>query len=687
MLDSKLTPNNNNYSIRTSDKESASALSSHFNISDICSTLLTSRGITDIYNAGKFLYPRLSSMYSPFLFDNMETAVARFRQAIDNKEVIALFSDSDMDGITSLTVIRTLLDSADIDCIGRFPVGDENYGLTNEIIDEVHHKGAKLLITLDCGIRDINEIAYARSLGMDVIVCDHHEQAEILPDAIIIDQKISNSTYPFRELAGAGVAFKMCHALLFSYLPGYQRRYGFLYKDDRNSGLHYVIIKNGVQLENKTDVAVEDVPSFLNDVHSLFYCNLSPDECQKLKQFGDVCIPFEEMIVSHGGVLLQKMEGSLKNNLSLPDAYPADLGELIKEYFFDISFIKPKKIKACIDLWLPLVALGTIADIVPLRDENRIIVSFGLMLFRNSAMPSIASLSNEFGDINVTVVAWKIAPLLNTPGRLGKTDLVADYLGAQTDEECAILLKAIKKLNEERRKYIKEQMDFFTSEIENGNYQEASNFNFILTDRVSDGFTGLVANRIAEFTGKPSIVISDCPGKDILKGSGRAPDGIDFLSYIEPFADNFVRFGGHSRAFGFSIQRSAILDTIRKIDTSLTNVPKEKAVKHADFSADNPAQLVSFFKKEYSMMEPFGTGNEDPLFAAENVKSDTFSAFGTESKHGKYSFSGVSAVGWGNAAEMRVYYENGNKINMLYRIENDPYIGKMRVKIENLRQV
>jgi single-stranded-DNA-specific exonuclease len=687
MLDSKLIQNDNTYRIREYDAAAVSALSAQYAISDICAKLLASRGITGLLNAGTFLYPRLSSMHSPFLFENMEAAIARFRQAIDKKEIVALFSDSDMDGITSLTILRTMLDSANIECIGRFPVGDENYGLTKDIIDEMNHKGAKLLITLDCGIRDIEEIAYARSLGMDVIVCDHHEQADSLPDAFIIDQKINGSTYPFRELAGAGVAFKMCLALLFSYLPGYGRRYGFLYKEKDEERLSYFVVKNGVQIEAKNGFTVEDISSVLNDIHSLFYCNLSVDESERLKQLCEGCMPFEEMIISHGGILQQKMDCTLKTYLALPDTYPASIGELLKEFFFEISFIRPKKIKACIDIWLPLVALGTIADIVPLRDENRVLVAKGLSLFKNSVMPSIASLSNEFGDITVTSVAWKIAPLLNTPGRLGKTDLVADYLGAQTEEECSVLLQVIKKLNDERRKSIKEQMDYFTLEIENGNYKEASNFNFILTDRVSDGFTGLVANRIAELTGKPSIVVSDSPGKDILKGSGRAPDGIDFLSYLEPFSEDFVRFGGHSKAFGFSIMRSAISDMVAKIDASMNTVPTGKTVKYADVSADNPAQLVSFFKKEYERLEPFGTGNEEPLFFSENVRGESFSAFGNESKHGKYSFSGISAVGWGNAAEMRIFYETGNKINMLYRIENDPYTGKMRAKIESCWQV
>ena len=651
-----------------------------FGITDIGARLLASRGVISPADAGRFLYPRLSSFHSPFLIPSMKPAVARIRAAIKAHEKVGIFSDSDIDGLTSLTIVSQFLTSASLETVRRFPVGDETYGLTSGVVDAFASAGVKLIITLDCGIRDVAEIARAREAGMDCIVCDHHEPGEVLPDAIVVDPKVGEG-YPFRELAGVSVAMKLCHAVAISYLPMYNRRYAIALADDVTGDLEIRVFENSVRIASLPEAEARE--SGLPDkIHTLFHYNIAEvpgwlsDSCGALE-------PFENLVASAGLVVLPGVKETLLRALSLPDDYPASLADLAEEFFFDVSFIRPRKIRKLLSRWLPLAAIGTVADIVPLVGENRTIVEKGLAMIGKCDLPPIKLIHEEFGECDTTTVGWKIAPLLNTPGRLGKTDFTADFLLSAEQEEAALILKWIKKLNDERRRTMKANVDYFTSEIENGSVCGGKNITYVRSDRVGEGFTGLIAGKIADRTGKPTIVVSDCAEKPVVKGSGRAPGGIDFLSFVEPFAERFERFGGHAHAFGFSIRSDIADDIIGKIDDGMDHASLKKRESVADLSVAAPGDLVAFFKRDYSRFAPFGHGNENPLFYTPAIAVGTCSSFGSDSRHGKYVFpGGVTAIGWDLFADMDMY--SGKRCDLLYRIEEDRYNGRMRMIIERL---
>lgn len=668
--------------VRTGDTDISAKIASAFGVSDVCAKIMSSRGIADITQAGDFLYPRLSVMHSPFHLREMEKAVALIRKTMERGGIVAIFSDSDIDGLTSLSIVRSVFDSAEIKSISRFPVGEENYGLTRSVIDEAHQAGAELLLTLDCGVRDTDEIDYAKSLGMEAIVCDHHEQGDSLPDAVVIDPKTQDSGYPFRDLAGASVALKLCHAFIFSFLPGYNRPYLLLWRDECTSEYGAYSVKNGVCIESRRGGNIGGYVELAAAAHTVFYSNVSADEICILDPCAD-CVPFEEMLAANGENVYPGMNMSLLRALKLPDAFPADTGFLMREFFYDISFNRPGKIRSFLEIWMPFAMLGTIADIVTLQGENRVIASCGLSMYAKSDHPPFSVLREEFGETDVHDISWKVAPLLNTPGRLGRTDLSADYFLAKSAEACAEKLHEIRKLNEDRKKSIKEYMEHITAEIEAGSYAMASSFVFVLTDKVTDGFTGLVANRIADFTGKPAIVVSETPDRDIFKGSGRAPDGIDFLSYIEPFSDMFERFGGHARAFGFSIERKNIETVVSRIDDAMKHVKVSAPSLTVDLNPANPSLLNGFFRKDYAKLAPFGPGNDYPLFLTENTPCDSFQAFGKEQNHGKFVFSGISAIAWNRADEMKLMYDKGCRVSFVYKIEEDTYSRRMRLMLDD----
>jgi single-stranded-DNA-specific exonuclease len=668
--------------IRADDAAAASMISSSFGVSEICGRIMSSRGISDVVRAGEYLFPRMSVMHSPFHLRGMDDAVSLIRSRMKSGGKIAIFSDSDIDGLTSLAIVRSVFDTAGIKSISRFPVGEENYGLTRTVIDEAHKAGADLLLTLDCGVRDIDEICYAKSLGMETVVCDHHEQGDSLPDAVVIDPKIQDSGYPFRDLAGASVALKLCHAFLFSFLSGYNRDYLLIRRDERSGELGADLVRNGVCVESLSGGSLDRYSSLAAKAHTVFYGNVTSEELSAINSNADF-VSFEQMIAANGDNVFPGMNMSLLRALKIPDTFPADTGALMREYFYEISFNRPGKIRSFLKIWMPFAMLGTVADIVTLQGENRVIASCGLAAYAESDHPPFSVLRREFGDTDVHTVSWKVAPLLNTPGRLGRTDLSADFFLGSSVEECDRIIGEIRKLNEERKRSVKEYMEHIIGEIDAGRYSMASNFVFVMSDKVTDGFTGLVANRIADYTGKPAIVVSETPDRDVFKGSGRAPDGVDFLSYIEPFSDMFERFGGHSRAFGFSIERGNIERAVRSIDEAMKHLIVRTPSLTVDLKPESPVLLNSFFRKDYGKLEPFGPGNDCPLFLTENAACDSFQTFGKEANHGKFMFSGIAAVAWNRAEEMRSAYDKGGGLSLVYRIEEDAYTKRMRMMIDD----
>jgi hypothetical protein len=222
--------------------------------------LLVQRGLDDSAAAYRFLHPVLYDMYSPFLMKNMAQAVSRLRLAIAAGEKTAIFADSDIDGLTSLTLLDGLLRRAGLPVCHSYPEGGDHYGLSETHVRAFAVQGATLLITVDCGIRDHAAVVLARSLGMDVIVCDHHlprEDGE-LPQAIVIDPHQAGCAYPFKALAGVAVAFKLGFALMQSYLPFYDRHLVFV-RHTRESGLGEVVqLCNGIVQETGSDLCSQE---------------------------------------------------------------------------------------------------------------------------------------------------------------------------------------------------------------------------------------------------------------------------------------------------------------------------------------------------------------------------------------------------------------------------------------------
>ena len=647
-----------------------------FGLNPIIIEILHSRGIDTPGAIDSFLKPRLADMHSPFLLSGMYQAVDRFRKAIEGKEHIGIFADSDLDGITSLAVIYQLLGRMKITPFLRYLKDDENYGMTAMMIDEFRNNGVTLIITVDSGTRDVAEIAYARSLGIDVIVTDHHEQDLELPDAIVVNPRITGSGYPFGSLAGVGVAFKLCHALLMSYLPSFNKLFYIVTQDP--DGYSFSVIRNGI-IEGMeigcTREQVEQHVDTIDDNDSILLPDDSLSPGMKELFIGKKIIPFIEFV----NRILKAGEESLAgicNAIGLAtDIYDNGIATLNK-IFLEMQLAGSDKITDFIDSVIGLVSIGTIADVVPLIGENRVLVKNGIAtLARVKHMALSALVNNE--TISSRSIGWTIAPLLNTPGRLGKTDLTVKFFIENDARALRSIIDEIKTLNESRRTFINDFCLKTMDQINNGELESSGYLIYIKTYDIPDGYAGLIANRIADSTGKP-VIVAAFPGKNgLIKGSGRSRSGMKFFSLIDGISEQFERIGGHENAFGFTASATLIDQIIHSIEKTLRESDEHAAPLLPERELDMEIIDVAFINELYRL-EPFGSGNSEPVFISRRAQFDSFLMFGKE--HGKYSLSKLNplaAIGWGKGAIMKKYFEEGRPFDVVYRLENNRYNGSI----------
>lgn len=413
----------------------ARALSAELGVSETLGQILVRRGFTDPAAARAFLNPDYR-VANPYLMAGMAAARARVDQALKRGEPIAVHGDYDADGITATFLMVTVLQDLGGDVRSRLPNRfSEGYGMAAATVEELAAEGVKLLITVDCGIGARDEVALAQSLGMDVIVTDHHEIEGPLPECIVVTPKLPG--YPCPHLAGVGVAFKLAHALL---------------KDDPGDDL----VDLPLVLRNLTDV----------------------------------------------------------------------------------------------------VAIGTVADIVPLVQENRALVSIGLGRLRSSPSEGLAALMEVAGvtpdRIDAGVVGFRLGPRLNAAGRLEDATLALDLLGAADRTTALPLALRLNELNQERQA-IEASM---VREAEAMVAEPLPPALVLSSPDWHEGVVGIVASRVAERFNRPVILLSE--GPDEAKGSGRSIPGFDLLDAVAAGAEHLLAYGGHRAACGLRLRRERI---------------------------------------------------------------------------------------------------------------------------------
>ena len=549
------------------DENKVLDISKKYDISELLATILVSRNIVEDDKIKVFLNPTRNDFYDPFLMPDMDIAVDRIIKAINDKERIVIYGDYDVDGITSIAVLKQFLEDRGMKVGYHIPNRlDEGYGLNTDAIDEIYNSGYKLMITVDCGISGIDEVEYANSLGIETIITDHHEPLDELPNAIaIMDAKIKTNKYPFNQLAGVGVVFKLIQAI-------------------------------GIKLE-------------------------------------------------------------------LPE----------KEYL----------------KYLDLVCIGTISDIVPLVDENRVIAKLGLMLVEKTKNLGLKTLLDSMGyqKINSMSVSFGIAPRINACGRMGHAEEALKLFLTKDKQEAIDLTNKLNEYNKTRQNIEKEIFEEALEKIENEDIN-SKNVLVIGGDNWHHGVIGIVSSKITEMYFKPSILV--CFEGNNGKGSGRSIPGFDLHKALYETSKYLNKYGGHSMAVGLSLNKNKFndfKDAFEKyaeesnIDEIIPIINIDKLITYKDLNIE--------VIKELDKLEPYGEANKCPLIAYKNLKIDSIRVL-TEGKHMKLTLKmennniiNVMGFNMGYRAEEFLI---GDKVDVVGTLEINTFNGMENVQI-NLKDI
>lgn len=549
--------------LREFDKNRVVEMSKNFHISPLTAIILYNRGIREDAAITSFLSKDLGVMHDPYLLKDMEKAAERIRKARDNHEKITIYGDYDVDGITSIAILYKHLQEMGIDVAYYVPDRmQEGYGVNKDALDKIHQDGTSLIITVDTGITAVEESEYAKELGLDVIVTDHHECKERIPDVYAaVDPKRKDCPYPFKSLAGVGVVFKLIQAL-----------------DDRKS---------------------------------------------------------------------------------LPDL---------------------------MDKYADLMCLGTVADISPLVDENRVIVTEGLKRFnttQNVGLRALIDVSTNGKSITTSTIGYTIAPRINASGRLGCASRSVELFLTDDAEKARSLAESLCEENTLRQqteqKMFKEAMEYLEEHPE----VKEDDVIVIPHENWHHGIVGIVSSKITEKFYKPSILFAI--DGDEAKGSGRSVNGFNLFGALENCSDLLEKFGGHELAAGLTIKSENIEAFRKKInscskgqftETMMTpTIMLDAAIKVPYITLDTVNDI--------NQLQPFGVDNPTPSFAVRNIKIHKISVMSdgrhlrmTLLKEGKY----LDAVGFG-MGEYYHYLEEGDYIDVAFALDINDYKGFQNVQL------
>lgn len=477
-------------------------LASELSVNPITISIMAARGITASEDVRQFLTPAFSAMHDPYLLLGMDHAVERLLSARQNGETICVYGDYDVDGITGTALLVSFLRATGFNCSYFIPNRfDDGYGLNIESINRIISMGAKLIISVDCGITAVNEADYCSAQGIDLIIVDHHAPQEKIPVACaVINPLQPGCGYPFKSLAGVGVAFN----------------------------------------------------------------------------------------------LLVALRSALRGLGAFDGSFVPDLRE-----------------------WLDLVALGTIADVVPLTSQNRMYVYHGLKQLNKSLKPGLKALikvAGVTGTVNCGQVGFRLAPRLNAAGRMESAVPGVELLLNCDHSECGAIAKELDIANAERQAIERRIFDEANEMIEKAGLYPACRSIVLASDRWHQGVVGIVASRLVERYHRPTILIHI--GEDgMAKGSGRSIPGFHLLDALSPCCHYLERHGGHRYAAGIGLKAENVqlfCDAFEAEAISL--LCDNDLVPLLTIDAEvSPGDITRELALELKQMEPFGAGNPEPV--------------------------------------------------------------------------
>lgn len=551
---------NKKWEVCQEDEDKVIELANKSHLSMLLASILINRNIDTSQKVEQFVNPTRNDFHDPFLMPDMDKAVDRILKAINTNEKVMIYGDYDVDGITSITVLKKFLLDRGLEA-GEYTPNrlEEGYGLNKEAVKSIHEQGYTLMITVDCGISGNEEIAYAKELGMEVIVTDHHEQGEEIPNCLaVIDAKRKDNQYPFNQLAGVGVVFKLIQAI------------------------------------------------------------------------------------------------SIKLEL--------DAKEYLK--------------------YLDIVCVGTISDIVPLVDENRVIAKLGLKLVAMTKNVGLRTLLNSIGykKIDSNTISFGVAPRINACGRMGAQEEALKLLLTESQEEADEITETLNQYNQERQATEKAIFEEAVQQIEQS--EKDSPCLVVGNEKWHHGVIGIVSSKVTELYFKPSILI--CFEEEEGKGSGRSIPGFDLHEALMNCGTYIERFGGHSMAIGISVKKENFANFKKEFQEYAKSKGISDIIPIIKIDEETTLKNVSLETvKELSLLEPYGEANKVPLFLIRSLKIQSIRTL-SEGKHlkvrlGQDSYM-IDAIGFG-VGEWAEHYLIGDKVDVVGSLEINSFNGNEQVQL------
>ena len=583
--------------LKSTDSEKSnhavSRIAKDLRINPIIAKLLYSRGYTDVASVKAFLYMEKELLCNPFDMKDMDKGVERIRIAVKKKEKITIYGDYDVDGVTSVCTLYLYLKKLGADVDYYIPNrSGEGYGVSVPAINQLKEGGTKLIITVDTGITAIEEVTYAKGVGVDFLITDHHECHNDIPVAsAVINPHRPDCHYPFKELAGVGVVFKLLCAYEERVL-GFKRR-----------------------------VAAEHI----------------------FREYADI------------------------------------------------------------------VAIGTIADVMPIKSENRLIVSFGLNMIESTKRPGLIALmeasmqkDSKHSDrkrkrtkITSGYIGYNIAPRINAAGRVRSASMAVELFLAENMPKAAELAEQLCAANKERQA---EENKITQEAYEKIEKLGLSDDPVIVLD--SDGWhhgvIGIVASRITEKFARPTILVSfegngeEKSDDDMGKGSGRSIKGLNLVDALCYCDDLLSKFGGHELAAGLSVTRGNLEAFRKKInDYARNNLSAEDMIPTVEADLEIPFSNIDLsLAEDLQALEPYGVGNPMPTFYTKGVTVNEITSI-SEGKHTRFSFGegrgSVSAMFFANSPDSLGIY-NGDKVDIIYNLDINEWLGRRTVQL-NIKDI
>ncbi len=565
-------------------------------VSDVVARLIYNRGYSDAVSGAEFLSPNESRLHDPYLLKDMDKAVKRISESVLRGDKITVYGDYDVDGVTSVTLLYLYLCSIGADVSYYIPLrAKEGYGVSKSAIDTLKENGTKLIITVDTGITANSEVEYARELGIDTVVTDHHECHGELPDACaVVNPHRPDCDYPFCELAGVGVVFKLVCAYEIARRP----------------------------------------------------------DCDRETCVRDICAEYVD-----------------------------------------------------------LVAVGTVADVMPLIDENRVIVKLGLASIDEGARVGLGALIEAANNANITrpatgvaerntkkrkinsgYISFSLAPRINAAGRISSASKAVELLLASDENVAAELAEELCEINHIRQREENSIAEEAYKKIEETHDFKRDKVIVLENDTWQQGIIGIVSSRITEKYGLPSILISfagatdgDSDPHDIGKGSGRSVKGMNLVGALDHCREHLVQFGGHELAAGLSVMRCNI-DAFRKMinDYARESLSEDVFVMKCEADCEiKPDEMSMDIVDQIALLEPFGVANQTPLFLVRGMTLERIISMGA-GRHSKLmlSHSGKSftAVCFGMPASA-LDFNFGESVDLLCQLAINEFRGQKSLQL------